>query len=495
MTTGDLPRGLLPWILLLLSTLTPQRVPNPVWSAEPSSASADGDQEQPAKMSDKEQEEYYELLRLFVDTLDQVERNYAQQVDRRELMEAAIQGLLSKLDDYSQYIPPEELDEFQKSVTSQFGGIGIQIGLDRAGRLMVISPLVGTPAYRAGVMAGDRIVEIDGQTTKGMSLTEAVKRLKGAAGTEVTLTIVHRGKPETEEVELRREVVRIETVLGHHRNDDDSWQFLCDAERKIGYVRIAAFSGQTASDLRQTLRQLQHQGLQGLILDLRFNPGGLLSSAVAVSDLFLKQGLIVSTEGRNVRRQTWQATDAGTFDGFPMAVLVNRYSASASEIVAACLQDHERAVIVGDRTFGKGSVQQVVDMEAGRSALKLTTGSYHRPNGKNIHRDEEASDSDDWGVQPNSEMAIRLTDRELGQLFQHLQSRDLVRPHPAEDDPEDRPEDEQEASSDETEPFVDRQLEKALEHLRQQISTGDEGTEQKADQKSARVRCQSVTFA
>ena len=178
--------------------------------------------------------------------------------------------------------------------------------------------------------------------------------------------MLHRGQRNSETVTLRREVIRIETILGHHRQQDNSWQYMYDPQLRIGYLRVTAFSDQTASELGQVLGQLQREGMRGLILDLRFNPGGLLSSAVAVSDLFLTQGLIVATQGRNVPTQSWQAVQEGTFDGFPMAVLVNRYTASASEIVAACLQDHGRAVIVGERTYGKGSVQQVVDLEAGR---------------------------------------------------------------------------------------------------------------------------------
>ena len=422
---------LLSCVLLALGGLRPAGDAGAVGAQEnpPPAGEVTGEtSETSRKMTPAEQVEYHQLLRLFVDTLDQVERNYAQQVDRRELMEAAIDGLLSKLDNYSQYIAPDELDEFQKNVTNKFGGIGIQLG-GQPGRLMIISPLVGTPAYRAGVLAGDRIMAIDGESTKGLSLGGAVKRLKGAPGTEVSLTVLHRGQGRPVTVKLRREVVRIDTVLGDHRGENDSWEFICDAEAKIGYVRIAAFSGQTASDLRDVLRQLQEDGMRGFVLDLRFNPGGLLSAAVEVSDLFLDDGLIVSTEGRNVAKQSWHATQKGTFDRFPMAVLVNRYSASASEIVAACLQDHERAVIIGERTYGKGSVQQVVDLEAGRSALKLTTGSYHRPNGKNIHRFQGASDSDDWGVQPNSGMQIRLNNLELGRLFQSWRARDIIQPH------------------------------------------------------------------
>ncbi len=324
-------------------------------------------------------EEYYELLLVLADTIDQIDRNYVEPISRRELVEAAIEGILKKLDPFSNYIPSEEKEDFEDEIENEFGGIGIQIASQR-GQLQVISPLVGSPAHRGGIMAGDRIMAINGNPTRGLSLSEAVDRMKGRAGTSLTLTVFHPHNRSTEEITLTREVIRVETVMGDTRTDKDgAWEFMLDDRRKIGYIRITAFSKHTADDLRAALTSLAERGMRGLVLDLRFNPGGLLSSAIEVSDMFLSSGEIVSTSGRNVSERKWEARSEGTFDGFEMVVLVNQYSASASEIVAACLQDNKRAVIVGQRTWGKGSVQNIIQLEDGHSALKLTTASYMRP--------------------------------------------------------------------------------------------------------------------
>ncbi len=373
------------------------------------------------------QEDYYELHKLLVETMDEVERNYVKGISRRELIEAAIQGVLTKLDPYSSYIPRDELEGFRSSVESEFGGIGIQLGMEN-GELKVISPLVGTPAYRAGLLAGDRILEINGKSTEGITMDGAIKQLKGKEGTKVTLVVAHKHDGKKDTVTITREVIHVATVLGDHRKDDDAWDFMLDGEKRIGYVRITAFSRNTAGELRSALTQLKAMNVRALILDLRFNPGGLLPSAIEVCDMFIPDGVIVSTRGRNVEERTWKARKEGTFEGFSMIVLVNRYSASASEIVAACLQDHKRAVVVGERTWGKGSVQNVIELEDGRSALKLTTASYHRPNGKNIDRLPGAKEADEWGVSPNEGYALKLTDHEMALVLQDRKQRDLVLP-------------------------------------------------------------------
>lgn len=373
----------------------------------------------------KPTEDDYELYQIFADTLDQVERNYVKDVSRRELMEAAIQGVLNKLDPYSNYINQDEIGRFKTTVESQFGGIGIQIGIEE-GQLKIISPLVGTPAYRAGLEAGDAILEINGRSTEGIQIDQAVKQLKGEAGSTVTLTVQHASSFKKETVTITRELVHVETVMGDHRNKDDVWDFMLDHDKHIGYIRISAFSRDTAADLKKALDSLKGQGLKGLIVDLRFNPGGLLTSAIEVSDLFLSKGRIVSTKGRNTPERTWEAVEEGTFDGFPMAVLVNHYSASASEILSASLQDHKRAVVIGERTWGKGSVQNVIELEGGKSALKLTTASYFRPSGKNIHRFPDSKDSDEWGVMPDAGFELALNVRQTEQLIRNRRERDIL---------------------------------------------------------------------
>ncbi len=371
--------------------------------------------------------EEYELQKLFADTLDQVERNYVKDISRRELMEAAIHGVLHKLDQYSNYISPEDITQFKTSVENQFGGIGIQIDLTRDGRLVVISPLVGSPAYRAGMQAGDQIVAIEGKSTDDIhTVQDAVTKLKGEPGTKVTLTTLTPSTGERRTLSIERELVHLETVMGDQRKGDDAWDFMLDHERKIGYIRITSFSRDTEHDLTKALDELKRENVRGLILDLRFNPGGLLTSAIGVADLFVTKGKIVSTEGRNTKSRSWDAQEEGTFDGFPMAILVNRYSASASEIVSACLQDHHRAVVIGERTWGKGSVQNVIELEGGKSALKLTTASYQRPSGKNIHRFPDASEADEWGVKPDPGYDLKLDDGELLGLMSSRHDRDIL---------------------------------------------------------------------
>ncbi len=438
--------------------------------------------EEPVK---KPVEDDYELYQIFADTLDQVERNYVKNVSRRELMEAAIHGILAELDPYSNYISPKDISRFKTAVESQFGGIGIQIGPE-GGQIKIISPLIGTPAYRAGLESGDVILEINGQSTKGLSIDDAVKQLKGDAGSSVTLTVQHAGSADKQTVSITREWVHIETILGDKRKNDDSWDFMLDHDKHIGFVRVAAFSRDTAQDLKKALIDLTNQGLKGLIIDLRFNPGGLLNTAIEVSDLFISNGRIVSTQGRNTPERIWEAQQDGTFEGFPIAVLVNHYSASASEIVAACLQDHKRAVVIGERTWGKGSVQNVIELEGGKSALKLTTASYLRPSGKNIHRFPDAKDSDEWGVMPDPGFELKLNLDQIDQLVHNRRDRDILvgkhakavtkaEPAATPADKPDRPADVKPA--DDAKPkdtasaaFVDKQLQKAVDYLTQELA-------------------------
>jgi len=402
-------------------------------------------------------DQYVELIQLFADTLDQVDRNYVKDVDRRELMEAAIRGVISKLDPYSNYIGPDELDRFKTGVESEFGGIGIQIGL-RDEQLIVTSPMIDTPAFRAGILAGDRITHINGEPTKGLSLEEAIKKLKGPIGSEVKVTVYHPADFSSEVVDLRRENIQIETIVGDQRLEDGTWDFLLDHESKIGYIRMTAFSRMTAGQLRSVIESLLDQQMEGLVLDLRSNPGGLLGSAVEVCDMFIDSGKIVSTEGRNSPKRSWSASSKGTLPEFPMAVLIDGFSASASEIVSACLQDHDRAVVVGQRSWGKGSVQNIVELEAGKSALKLTTADYQRPSGKKIHRYEKDTEKDDWGVSPSDGFEVKLSRDQLIAYSRYRRARDMQSLNPSPPAPE----------TDLAE--IDPTLTKALEYLREEIS-------------------------
>ncbi len=414
-------------------------------------------------------DDYYTLMKVFVDTFQQVERNYVKDVDRRELLQAAIEGMMSKLDPYSSYISPEEMAQFSEQVDQEFGGIGIQIHKDeRTNRLTVMSPLPGTPAYRAGLLAGDVIMEIDGKSTEGYSIEKAVSLLKGKPGVTVKLGVLHVATNKKEQVSLVRDVIHVATVLGDHYKSDGSWDFMLDKKDKIGYVRLTHFSRHSALELEKAVNQLLEEGMRGLVLDLRFDPGGLFSQATEIADMFIEGGTIVSTKGRNTTERTWEAKKEGTFPPFPMAIIVNHFSASASEIVAACLQDHHRAVIVGERSWGKGSVQNVIELEGGASALKLTTASYHRPSGKNIHRFPGASESDAWGVMPDPGYDVKFTPRETREyLDTYRRERDVLSKNgpPASD-------------------FKDRQLDRALSAVRTKLAESGKTPEPKAADKA-----------
>jgi carboxyl-terminal processing protease len=221
----------------------------------------------------------------------------------------------------------------------------------------------------------------------------------------------------------------VETVLGDRRKADDHWEFMYEETSRIGYIRISAFSQETTKELRTALADLKRRKVRGLVLDLRFNPGGLLRSAIEISNFFISKGRIVSTKGRNTPERVWDARENAIFEDIPMVVLVNHYSASASEIVSACLQDHKRAVVMGERTWGKGSVQNIIELENGRSALKLTTAAYKRPSGKNIHRFPDSKDKDEWGVMPDLGYELGLNDRETHDLLVDRRNRDVIVAH------------------------------------------------------------------
>lgn len=376
------------------------------------------------------EDEYYELMKVFVDTFEEIDRNYVTQVDRRELVEAAMRGMINKLDPYSSYIDNKEFRSFNEHVEQEFGGIGIQVAFDDH-QLKVMVPLPGTPAFKAGLRPGDRILEIDDKPTadfpEGREIESAVNLMRGKPGTIVKVKVQHLGVETPETFEITRASIKTPTVLGVKYNATGDWTYMLDDKEKIGYIWLTSFGRNSAEEVRDVLVKLQKDGMKGLILDLRFNPGGLLTAATAIADFFVSKGVIVSTKGRNTEEHVIEARKAGTFSGFPVVVLVNRYSASASEIVSACLQDHKRALIVGERTWGKGSVQNVIELEGGKSAIKLTTASYHRPSGKNIHRFPKATEADEWGVMPDEGYNLKLTDEEMKQLYLSTVERERIR--------------------------------------------------------------------
>jgi carboxyl-terminal processing protease len=431
----------------------------------------------------REQDRDYELVRLLVDVLHEVRHKYVVDVDpdrERRLVEDMINGGLERLDPHSQYINPRDYKQFDRQSEGKFGGVGIQVGFDRqkGNLLTVISPMAGTPAYEAGVLAGDVILKIDGKATESMRMSEAIDMIQGEPGSKVVLTLRRDGVKEPLDIAVTRAIIKVPSVLGDRRKTDNprEWDFFLDRKERIGYIRLVNFSKTTAAELRAVIEQLEKDDVQGLVLDMRNNPGGLLRAAVEISDLFLTEGIIVSTKGRNHKDEVYRAKLDGTLlqrDGnpVPMAVLINHYSASASEIVAAALQDHKRAVVVGERSYGKGSVQNIILLENDTSALKLTTASYWRPNGKNIHRfpdkkDFEAAkiDPDEWGVKPDAGYEIPMKEQDRIEYMLYRSDRDIIRkgPKPAEKDKDGQPK----------KPYEDKALHKALEHLKKEIGKG-----------------------
>ncbi len=390
------------------------------------------------------------------DVLDQISRHYYEPVDSNSLFQGAVEGMVERLkDDYSAYIAPAEQKEFDAAINKRFEGVGMEVALDpKTKQLTVVTPFAGSPAYEAGVRAGDTILKIDGRATQGMSPEEAVKLIQGAPGTSVALLLLHEGQQKPVGVDVVRRMIEVDTVRGDRRNADGSWDFFLPGHDRLGYIRVTGFAEKTADDLRQAMEWLTEHQMRALILDLRDNPGGLLASAAEVCDMFIDQGVIVVTKGREGQiREELIASGKGRFTDFPMAVLVNQNSASASEIVAACLQDHQRATIVGQRTFGKGTVQEVSDLGDDRGELKLTVASYWRPSNKNIHRPHGAGENDVWGVQPSEGYAVVVEGDELKRLYADRLERDIFRPGQ-----QPRPPDAARPSA----PVVDRQLAKAI---------------------------------
>jgi carboxyl-terminal processing protease len=338
----------------------------------------------------------YSFVRTLVDIHRQVSKNYVDGVNEEELRESAIDGMLGKLDPFSVYIPPAQQEDFDRMLDGSFKGVGIQLEQLDNGDIEVVTPIDGSPAFKAGVMAGDVILKVNGESVEGLKLDEVIKKIGGPLGTEVKLTVRHANDEEAELTMTREEII-VPTVKGYQRSPDNSWDYyICD-DPKIAYLRITQFTQETFDTVNQILRKLLDDDMAGLILDLRFNPGGRLDQATQIVDLFLDEGVIVSTKGRNRPEEIKRATVPGTLPYFPMIVLVNEHSASASEIVAGSLMDNRRALVIGTRTFGKGSVQELIQLEGDSGELKLTVAHYYLPSGRLVHRKKDATD---WGVEP-----------------------------------------------------------------------------------------------
>lgn len=333
----------------------------------------------------------YDQLKMLVEIIGLIKENYVDEKENKGLLTAAIKGMVSSLDPFSQFLEPEEYKDMKTETEGQFGGLGIRIAI-RENVLTVVTPLPGTPAYKLGILPGDKIIKIEQDSTQGMSINEAVKRLRGTPGTKVSITIYREGVKDPIEYTITRDIIKIESV--RHKMLDNL----------VGYVKINEFSAATAKDLRKALDDLTDKNMKYLIVDLRNNPGGLLDVAVDVCKEFLPPDkLVVYTKGRKQNMYREYKTEKNSkYVKVPMAVLINRGSASGAEILAGALQDHKRAIIVGSESFGKASVQSVFPLSDG-NALRLTTAKYYTPSGKMIHRSEKTQEG---GIKPDVSIEV-----------------------------------------------------------------------------------------
>ena len=361
----------------------------------------------------------WEQARLFAEVLERVKRDYVEPIDDAELMESAIRGMVSDLDPHSQYLDAGEYRDIRISTTGSYTGIGIEVDQSE-GRIMVVAPIAGSPAARAGIRGGDQLVAVNGRSLDGSSLQETIERLRGQAGTKVTVSVLREDR--VIDHDMRRQIIRMVSV---HR------ELLAPS---FGYVRVSQFNENTTRELSRAVDELQDASggmLEGLVLDLRDNPGGVLDAAVNVADLFLNSGTIVTAEGRSLDSRFKRSAHRGDIlDGAEMVVLVNRGSASASEIVAGALQDNDRATIVGTETFGKGLVQTVVPLSKGR-AIKLTTSRYYTPSGDSIQDvgiapDVYVEDTPGFPDLSLSGVLDREADQQLAEAIEHLHSRPVM---------------------------------------------------------------------
>jgi len=349
-----------------------------------------------------------------------IQNQYIEDVTPQQLLRGAYSGMTSELDRYSSYIPPERLDQFEEDSHGEFGGLGIQISYDPLKQILrVEEPIPGTPAFRQGVMANDIITEIydyssetQYDTSELDSVHDAVRILRGEPGTKVQITVIHEHSGEVEEFVITREIIEIPGVQGAE---------IIDREWDIGYVYVPTFHERTIEDLREAVVELQENGMRGIILDFRFNPGGLLSSAVDVSDIFMEDSVVVSTRGRRSPEKVFETETDDVLTAAPLIVLVNSYSASASEIFAGAIKDNKRGIIIGETTFGKGSVQSVLPLQNRHGALKLTTAAYYTPSGISI---------EDKGIVPHIE--VNLTEEQNRGLARKLS--DIRRRYPDENE-------------------------------------------------------------
>jgi len=385
------------------------------------------------------------------EVLATVERSYLEPVDQERLFNAAVDGIFSQLDEHSDFVSGDRRDELEGLLDQQFGGVGLElVEADEPREISVLTPVVGSPAWHAGIAAGDRIRAVDGEATRRLTLEETSRRLRGRPGTAVVVSVVPAAAPSIDpadasgaaarDIVLVREVVRTESVLGDRRRPDGSWDWMVEGESPgCALVRITAFGERTPDEVKRAVATIASEidagrAIDALVIDVRGNAGGLLSAAVDVCDLFLDDGVIVSTRGRRgvtdsgveAAIDVRKASRGAALEGVRMAVLVDGLTASAAEVLAACLQDHGRALVVGSRTFGKGTVQTILPLSDGSGLVKLTTAEYLRPSRVNIHRRSDDDSRDVWGVSPDSGCEIAPTRRQNEALESWRRHRDVV---------------------------------------------------------------------
>ncbi len=357
--------------------------------------------------------------------MDLIDQQYVSESKQNELYQAAMRGMIDSLDPYSGYISQDSLKPFQSMLEQEFGGLGISLdGPPRRDNLMIISTLYDSPAFRAGLKPGDIILQVDGVEVAKKPFQESSQLLRGKVGTVAKL-LIQRGTDDVPiSVDVTRAMIEVESVLGDRRLSDGRWEHRMQADPSIGYFRVELFGEKTSSELESSINNIKDD-CRGIILDLRDNSGGLLESATTICDMFLSEGEIVSTKGRSdIVDQVYYAHDGVILpDDVPVVVLINENSASASEVLAACLQDRCRAIVVGSRSFGKGSVQNVIPLEGGKAAMRLTTAYYYPPNGRRIHRLKDAKIEDEWGVKPNEGHEVNMDDDAVQKLIDRYRKR------------------------------------------------------------------------
>lgn len=352
-----------------------------------------------------------------------IEDNFVEDVEADELYYAAMDGVVSKLDRFSEFISPKKYDQFQSVIEQKFGGLGILVeGPPAAEQLTVIAPIPGTPAFAAGMQPGDVITYIGEKSTEGLLATDATDLMRGPVGEPIELTIRREGN--SQQLNIQRADIQVASIYGDRIESDSSWNYLMEEDERIAYLRITLFGEQTTDEFKAILDKIRGRA-KAIVLDLRDNPGGILPAAVDMCDMLVDQGTIVSTKGRREIFKEEFLAKAGTLldTGIPMVVMVNGDSASASEIMAGCLQDLGRAKIAGSRSYGKGTVQQVFPLVDEKSALKFTTARFYRPSGKNIHRTEEMTEDSEWGITPDPELALEVSDLQRLYLARRFRSR------------------------------------------------------------------------